>query len=109
MLTGDPARTIDHQQLTLGNTTTPVHTVQTVQTQATLADDRWTLNYHTSGTGLAISTFDHIDESTNFNGILGHPNATVGIRPLVAAEDQRVLVDAAHPFEQTTTIKLQAN
>jgi galactose mutarotase-like enzyme len=109
MLTGDPARTIDHQQLTLGNTTTPVHTIQTVQTQATLADDRWTLNYHTSGTGLAISTFDHIDESTNFNGILGHPNATVGIRPLVAAEDQRVLVDAAHPFEQTTTIKLQAN
>ncbi|WP_407895104.1 aldose epimerase [Lacticaseibacillus sp. N501-2] len=109
MLTGDPARTIAHQQLTIGDATLPVHPLQTPQTHAKLADQRWTLDYQGSGAGLAVSTFDHINESTNFNGILGHPNATVGIRSLVAPDDQTVLVDAAHPFEQVTKITLQAN
>jgi galactose mutarotase-like enzyme len=109
MLTGDPAATIDHQQLTLGDHTAAVESQTTTQTHAQLADQRWTLDLKTSGTGLAITTFDHIDESTNFNGILGHPNATVGIRPLVAADDGTVVVDAKHAFEQVTKIKLQAN
>ena len=109
MLTGDPAATIDHQQLTLGTDTTSMQPQQTTQTQAQLADTRWTLGFETTGAGLAITTFDHIDESTNFNGILGHPNATVGIRPIVARGDALVAVDADHPFEQGTRIKLQAN
>ncbi len=78
MLTGDPARTIDHQQLTLGNTTTSVHTIQTAQSQATLADERWTLTYQTSGVGLAITTFDHIDEATNLMGSSAIPELPLG-------------------------------
>lgn len=109
MLTGDPATTVDHQQLTLGHDTAAVQAQHTTQTQAQLADERWTLGIETSGAGFAITTFDHIDESTNFNGILGHPNATVGLRPLVTPDDETILVDAAHPFQQITTIKLQAN
>ncbi|WP_164510002.1 aldose epimerase [Lacticaseibacillus porcinae] len=109
MLTGDPARTIDHQQMTLGDMTKPVAATQTTQTHVQLSDDRWTLRYQANGGGLAISTYDHIDESTNFNGILGHPKATVGIRALATDDDQPILVNAAHAFEQTTRIKLQAN
>lgn len=109
MLTGDPARTIDHQTLTLGTNAAPLQTQLSAETTAGLADERWTLALNTDGAGVGVSTFAHIDDTTNFNGILGHPNATVGLRPLVQPDDTPITVDATHPFRQTTTIKLLAH
>ncbi|WP_390408624.1 aldose epimerase family protein [Lacticaseibacillus jixiensis] len=110
MLTGDPARTIMHQQLTLGDAApiTPTATVSTA-TKVRLADAAWALDWTTSGLGVAVSTYEHLDTTTNFNGIQGHPHAAVGLRPLVDAQDAGVIVDAAHPYTLTTTVQLHAN
>ncbi|MCI1985002.1 MAG: aldose epimerase [Lactobacillus sp.] len=109
MLTGDPARSIDHQQLALGAAaaTTPTAGL-TPATSATLTDDAWQLALTTDAAGLAVSTFDHIDTTTNFNGILGHPRAAVGLRPLVTPDDQPITVTADRPYTQKTTITLQS-
>ncbi|MFD1484763.1 aldose epimerase [Lacticaseibacillus baoqingensis] len=109
MLTGDPARVIDHQQLTLGDqpAATPT-TGLTTATSARLSDEAWQLALETDAAGLAVSTFEHIDTTTNFNGILGHPRAAVGLRPLVAADDQPITITAEKPYQQTTKISLMS-
>ena len=108
MLTGDPARTVAHQELTIAGQTTAPTTRLTEATEATLVDADWRLQLATDAAGLAVSTFDHIDTTTNFNGILGHPAATVGLRPLVSTADQPIMVDEAQPYDQVTTITLQS-
>lgn len=110
MLTGDPARTVLHQQLALGDAqaTTPAATTSSA-THAHLADAAWALDWTTTGAGVAVSTYDHLDTTTNFNGIQGHPHAAVGLRPLVDAQDAGIVVDAAHPYTLTTTVQLHAN
>ncbi len=107
-LTGDPARTILHQRLTLAGHSEAPAPKMTTATEAELADKDWQLALTTDAAGLAVSTFDHIDTTTNFNGIQGHPHAAVGLRPLVTPDDQPLIVDAEHPFEQTTTVTLQS-
>lgn len=109
MLTGDPARTISHEQLTLGGGAATTPTTQlSAATTATLSDAAWQLQLATDAAGIAVSTYDHIDTTTNFNGIQGHPDAAVGLRPMASADDAPITVDATHPYTQTTTIQLQA-
>ncbi|WP_461215333.1 aldose epimerase family protein [Lacticaseibacillus sp. GG6-2] len=108
MLTGDPARTIDHQKLTIDGVTASPQPQTTTTTQARLEDEDWQLTLSTDAAGLTVSTYDHIDTTTNFNGIQGHPHAAVGLRPLVTADDQSIQIDSEHPYEQTTTVILQS-
>lgn len=109
-LTGDPAKTISNEKLTLAGEPIPLAQTKaliTTATKATLSAEDWRLTWQTDAAGLALSTLPNIGETNNFSGILGHPHVALTLRPLIDTGDVPYVLPAGEAYKRSTTISLE--